>query len=663
MGKIIDKLKSRREERKLISARSPQTQTSQDDSMPKNPEAGWYYSFEFFPPKTEQGLDNLLTRIGRMTRRLDPLFIDVTWGGSSTTARTLAVASHTQRYHGVDVLMHLSAQGMTIDQLERVLDQAKSSGIQNILALRGDPPKGKRSWEVDDVSGGDCSRAIDLVRLIRKLHGDYFGIAVAGHPEGHPSSTSLEEEMTHLKEKIDVGVDFIITQFFYDTDVFLQFVKNCRAAGISCPILPGIMPIQSFISFTRMTKYCNIAVPKEIYERLEAVKEDDEAVKDIGCEIAAEMCRRILAESDEIDGVHFYTLNLERSVTTILKKMGGINFIEPNQSDSISASDTVVKQIEGGSARSIAPSEAAAVRANNGRTLPWRPSAMEQRNKREQVRPINWSNRPMSYVMRTEDWDEFPNGRWGDSTSPAFGELSDLSHFYSFSLGSEDDQRAMLGDHPTEPKDVYEVFARYIEGKIPVIPWCETPLQPESFLIQAQLAQLNRAGFLTINSQPSVNAAPSTHETFGWGSPGGYIYQKAYCEMFCSPEKTQRLADMVQGHETMNLYAVNVRGDEIKQGAYPGDITALTWGVFPSREILQPTVFDSNTFLVWAEEAFSLWTHMWLNLYEFDSESYELIENIKDTFYLCAIIDNDFVSQPNQEGTSIWKAMLEATDC
>jgi methylenetetrahydrofolate reductase (NADPH) len=663
MGKIIDKLKSRREERKLISARSSHSQTSQDDSKSNNPEAGWYYSFEFFPPKTEQGLDNLLTRIGRMTRRLDPLFIDVTWGGSLTTARTLAVASHTQRYHGVDVLMHLSAQGMTIDQLSRVLDQAKSSGIQNILALRGDPPKGKRSWEVDDVSGGDCSRAIDLVRLIRKLHGDYFGIAVAGHPEGHPSSTSLEEEMAHLKEKIDVGVDFIITQFFYDTNVFLQFVKNCRAAGISCPILPGIMPIQSFISFTRMTKYCNIAVPNEIFERLEAVKEDDEAVKDIGCEIAAEMCRRILAESDEVDGVHFYTLNLERSVTTILKKMGGINFIEPSQSDS-NLADDAVKKVDGESAwRSTSPSEAAAVRANNGRALPWRPSAMEERNKREHVRPINWSNRPMSYVMRTEDWDEFPNGRWGDATSPAFGELSDLSHFYSFSLGSEDDQRAMLGDNPTDPKDVYEVFARYIEGKIPVIPWCETPLQPESFLIQAQLAQLNRAGFLTINSQPSVNAAPSTHETFGWGSPGGYIYQKAYCEMFCSPEKTQRLADMVQGHETMNLYAVNVRGDEIKQGAYPGDITALTWGVFPSREILQPTVFDSNTFLVWAEEAFSLWTHMWLNLYEFDSESYELIENIKDTFYLCAIIDNDFVSQPNQEGTSIWKAMLEATDC
>jgi methylenetetrahydrofolate reductase (NADPH) len=548
--------------------------------------------------------------------------------------------------------MHLSTQGMTAHQLEMVLDQAKSSGIQNIMALRGDPPRGKRSWEVGDVSGGECDRAIDLVRLIRKLHGDYFGIAVAGHPEGHPSSTSLQEEMDHLKEKVDAGVDFIVTQFFYDTDLFLEFVKHCRAAGISCPILPGIMPIQSWSLFTRMTEYCNIAVPKAIYERLERVKDDDEAVKDIGCEIAAEMCRRILAESEDIDGVHFYTLNLERSVTRILKSMGAINFIEPNHSsESAPADDT-------------SPSLTATVRANTGRTLPWRPSAMEERNKREQVRPINWSNRPMSYVMRTEDWDEFPNGRWGDATSPAFGCLSDFSHFYAFSLGSEDDQRAMLGHSPTDAKDVYEVFARYIEGNIPVIPWCETPLQPESFLIQPQLAHLNRAGFLTINSQPSVNAAPSTHATFGWGSPGGYIYQKSYCELFCSPDKMQRLVDMVERHETMNLYAVNIRGDEIKRGSYPGGITALTWGVFPNREILQPTVFDPSTFLVWAEEAFSLWTRMWLDLYEFDSESYELIENIRDTYYLCAIIDNDFVSQADQEGLSpIWKAMLEAANC
>jgi methylenetetrahydrofolate reductase (NADPH) len=127
---------------------------------------------------------------------------------------------------------------------------AKSAGVQNILALRGDPPKGKHSWAEGDVSGGECDRAIDLVKLIRKLHGNYFSVGVAGHPEGHPSSRKGEEgmaaEMRHLKEKMDAGADFIITQFFYDVHVFLDYVKRCRRAGIEALIIPGIMPIQSF---------------------------------------------------------------------------------------------------------------------------------------------------------------------------------------------------------------------------------------------------------------------------------------------------------------------------------------------------------------------------------------------------------------------------------
>ena len=185
--------------------------------------------------------------------------------------------------------------------------------------------------------------------------------------------------------------------------------------------------------------------------------------------------------------------------------------------------------------------------------------------------------------MRTEDWDEFPNGRWGDSSSPAFGELSDLSHFYSFSLGSEEDRRAMLGHEPKHPQDVYEVFAKYVEGKIPHIPWCETSLQPESFVIQQDLAKLNRSGFLTINSQPSVNGISSSDKIFGWGGTGGYIYQKEYCECFCSPKHAKALVDMVKEYPTMNLYAVNKAGEEMKVGLELGGVTALTWGVFPNR--------------------------------------------------------------------------------
>ena len=244
--------------------------------------AGWYYSFEFFPPKTEPGLDNLLTRIDRMSRRLDPLFISITWGANgSTLSRTLAVASHAQRFACVDVLLHLSCTGLTREQIAQILTMAKSSGVRNILALRGDPPQAKRAWMEGDVSGGECDRAIDLVTLIRKLHGNYFGIGVAGHPEGHPSSAKGEEgqilEMQHMKEKLDAGAEFIITQFFYDVNVFLAYVRRCRKAGIHCPIIPGIMPIQSYLSLIKMTQFCNISVPASVLERIQRVRYDDDA--------------------------------------------------------------------------------------------------------------------------------------------------------------------------------------------------------------------------------------------------------------------------------------------------------------------------------------------------------------------------------------------------
>jgi methylenetetrahydrofolate reductase (NADPH) len=384
MGRILDKIEERRKKA------SSGTTTSDGTRQPL------YYSFEFFPPKTEAGLDNLVTRIDRMARRLDPLFIDVTWGSSGSTAvRSLAVASHAQRFGGVNVLLHLTCTGMTRDALLSALEQAKGSGIHNILALRGDPPRGKRAWKQGDVTGGYCNRAIDLVRLIREEYGDYFCIVVAGHPEGHPASTSIDDELMHLKEKMDAGADLIMTQFFYDCQVFLDFVKACRAAGIACPILPGIMPIQSYSSFVRMTKYCNISVPQHVMNRLEPVKDDDEAVKEIGVEIAVTMCQELLSapvEEGGIDGIHFYTLNLERSVTRILLGMGVIDVVAGADND---------KRRRGYSLSDVAP-------ASTARPLPWRPSALDERSK-EEVRPINWANRPKSYVMRTETWDEFPN--------------------------------------------------------------------------------------------------------------------------------------------------------------------------------------------------------------------------------------------------------------
>ncbi|KAL7509320.1 hypothetical protein ACHAXN_006752 [Cyclotella atomus] len=676
MARIIDKIRARRKEhnKSRVDVASADTAPSTSTNSTSTEVAtaatatsgtidssSWYYSFEFFPPKTEPGLENLLTRIDRMCRRLDPLFISITWGANgSTLSRTLSIAGHAQRFACVDVLLHLSCTGLTREKIASVLNMAKSSGIQNILALRGDPPREKRSWTVGDVSGGECDRAIDLVKLIRELHGDYFCIGVAGHPQHHPSSSKseegIDEEMRHLKEKMDAGADFIITQFFYDVDVFVEYVARCRKAGITdAPIIPGIMPIQSYSSLMKMTSFCGVTVPSSVAERLEKIQHDDEAVKKVGCEIATEMCRTLLNKSHDggvnalTDGFHFYTLNLERSITRILIDLDAADARNVSRSASptflIPAVDPQITD-SSGPRRERGASISEKVTTTR-RLLPWKPSTMENRSK-EAVRPINWSNRPHSYVMRTDDWDEFPNGRWGDSTSPAFGDLSEISHFYSFTLGSDEDRRAMLGHCPLSESDVYEVFARYVEGTVPHIPWCETPLQPESFLIQPQLAKLNRYGLLTVNSQPPVDGASSSHPAFGWGGKGGRVYQKAYFECFVSPERANRLTQMVANHPSINMYAINNLGQELRAGVEEGGVTALTWGVFPNREILQPTIFDPDIFAVWAEEAFSLWSSMWLSLYEYDSESYELIERIRDTYYLVALIDNDFSSGENE---------------
>lgn len=197
-----------------------------------------FFSFEFFPPKTEAGVENLYLRMDRMTA-LQPIFVDITWGaGGCTRDLTMAISEYTQTYFGVDALMHLTCTNLTLSNLKDILKNARELGIQNILALRGDPPKGALQWE--PIPGG-CNNAIDLVKLIRKEHGDYFGIAVAGFPEGHPhSKESLQDEVRYLKQKVDAGADFVLTQFFYDPDVFIEFLQHCRGVGIRCPIIPGV---------------------------------------------------------------------------------------------------------------------------------------------------------------------------------------------------------------------------------------------------------------------------------------------------------------------------------------------------------------------------------------------------------------------------------------
>ncbi|RKP22569.1 methylenetetrahydrofolate reductase-domain-containing protein, partial [Syncephalis pseudoplumigaleata] len=439
-----------------------------------------YWSFEYFPPKTQQGLLNLYDRMERMYR-LGPEFIDVTWGaGGSTSDLTLDICGTAQTVYGLETCMHLTCTCMPREKVDMALRECKNNGIQNILALRGDPPRGQDTWEACE---GGFVHAADLVRYIRDQYGDYFCIGVAGYPEGHTECESKELDLQYLKEKVDAGADYIVTQLFYDTDLFLDWVDKCRAIGIQCPILPGIMPIQNFNGFKRMTTLSQTAVPQFIYDSLEPIKEDDQAVKDYGITLAIDMCRQMAAKG--ISGFHFYTMNLERSIRLILEGLGW-----------------------------VAPVEIT-------RPLPWNPSKSKKREK-EGVRPIFWKNRARSYIQRTESWDEFPNGRWGDSSSPAFGELDG----YGASIKQSRQDAVKLWQHPTTVDEVAALFSRYCRGELSALPWSEQQPNIETDVIREHLVGINQRGYLTINSQPSVNGVKSSDRMFGWGPKNGYVYQK-----------------------------------------------------------------------------------------------------------------------------------------
>merc|ERR1712216_26045 len=294
-----------------------------------------YFSFEYFPPKTEEGIANLFPRMKKMVS-YGPQFCDITWGaGGSTTDLTQDIANRMQKEVGIETMMHLTCTNMMPEKVTVALEKCKEAGIENILALRGDPPKGQEKWEA--VEGGfEC--ALDLVKFIREKHGDFFGIGVAGYPEAHPDAIcddpeqfakNYQGELEYLKKKIDAGGQMIITQLFYDVGNFLQFVKDCRNIGINCPILPGIMPIQSYGGFMRMTGFCKTKVPQEILDTLEPIKDNAEAVKAYGIHLGTQMCKTLIEAGTP--GLHMYSLNQDKAVLGILNGLGLISIEEPTK--------------------------------------------------------------------------------------------------------------------------------------------------------------------------------------------------------------------------------------------------------------------------------------------------------------------------------------------
>ncbi|KAK9447116.1 methylenetetrahydrofolate reductase [Limtongia smithiae] len=278
------------------------------------------FSFEYFVPKDAQATQLLYDRIRHMSE-LHPLFIDVTWnaGGAArkTPITTTELITKASKSYNLETCMHLTCTGMTEEAIDQALLEAYNGGCRCILALRGDPIEG-HDWE---SSPGGFAYAKDLIKHIRKKYGDYFEIGVAGYPEGNGEQTDNELLIDHLKEKLDAGGSFVITQMFYDVDNFLKWVDRCREKGVTAPIVPGIMPITTYASFVRRVKWCDINVPADFMHEMELVKDDPAAVRQVGAEFMSSMCKTIM-EKGHIYHMHFYTMNGEKSSRTIIERLG-----------------------------------------------------------------------------------------------------------------------------------------------------------------------------------------------------------------------------------------------------------------------------------------------------------------------------------------------------
>lgn len=262
--------------------------------------------------------------------------------------------------------------------------------------------------------------------------------------------------------------------------------------------------------------------------------------------------------------------------------------------------------------------------------LPWRQSLGLNRRE-ENVRPIFWRNHHKSYVMRTQDWDEFPNGRWGDSRSPAFGELD----AYGIGLKGSNEQNIKLWGEPKSIRDIANLFVRYLQKDLESLPWSESSITSEADIIKDELINLNRHGMLTINSQPAVAGAKSTDPVHGWGPRNGYVYQKAYLELFVSPELIDELIKRIGQNPDLTYYAVNKRGN-LRTNAPSDEPNAVTWGVFAGKEIIQPTIVETISFLAWKDEAYRLGMD-WAHCHVASSPSRHLIEDLMDSWYLINI--------------------------
>ncbi|SCZ97700.1 BZ3500_MvSof-1268-A1-R1_Chr4-3g07385 [Microbotryum saponariae] len=593
-----------------------------------------FYTFEVFPPKTSPGVSNLISRLSRMSS-LNPSWIHITWGaGGSTHSTSLqlaeAIVSKTNGL-GLDACLHLTCTNMERSVLDEALKRAKELGVVNLLALRGDPPRGEEYWVASD---GEFQHATDLIAYIKEHHGNDFCIGVAGYPEGHADSADKSADIDYLFAKQQAGAEFVVTQLFYCVETFLKWHKACRDRGITIPILPGIMPIQNYQSFRRMTNLCKSHIPPQIVKDLELIQHDDQSVKDYGVRLAVSMMRELWQAG--IRGYHLCTLNLEKSVSRVLEQLDWVEHPPPSPL----IKEPQANGVDTSKPSSLLPSQVELLRAKGSK------GGVDGQGARK--------DSPTS-------WDEFPNGRFGDARSPAYGDLDG----YGVGLKLTPAEALRQWGSPTTLADVSNIFSSYLSGKQASIPWSEEALRAETKTIAQHLIRLNdERHWWTVGSQPAVDGAPSGDPVYGFGAKGGYVYQKAFVEFFLTEAELDQLERRAEedakarqekdaGEGLIKWYAGNREG-RLRSNMKKDNVNAVTWGVFNAQDIVTTTLIEEMSFKAWSEEAFAIWLE-WSHLYPANSASRRFIRELADTRWLVSVAHHDY-----KQIDGLWQWLLAA---
>ena len=275
------------------------------------------FSFEFFPPKTSKGIENLYKTVEELNK-LGPDFVSVTYGaGGSTCGTTMDICIELQKRFELSVMHHLTCVGHSQEELKAILEQMRAHNIRNVLALRGDPPLGAEKWEPSPHGFEYCYQLNDF---IRDTYGDFFSIGVAGFPEGHIHCPDKETDTRYLKIKIDHGGEFVITQLFFDNRIYSEYLQRLGKGKVNVRVLPGILPITSYEGLLKFCKVCGATVAQEIHDLFKPLSNDEEETRKAGIEFAVKQCQDLLDRG--APGLHFFTLNKIEPTKEIWKRLG-----------------------------------------------------------------------------------------------------------------------------------------------------------------------------------------------------------------------------------------------------------------------------------------------------------------------------------------------------